>query len=1336
MSNVTLDVSGNPLSPFSNLWTESRQSSSHDNPCHMAIAVASCSQTPLASLDKGVHQPKQSMWQRLGWRKLLGRDDRDSSAGESQDETSPRTSSDHLRAKHDNLKRRISRKVGVGLPRNPKRQTPDFDRLAPRESDHRRALSADRRPLSAQRTRTPPPTDPRQSAPEIQWFGPSTTTVDRTDPEIGTRDAAIDDTISGDWDYPDPDHELDINIPKTPISEAEDMIDLEMELEKRWILNLSMHFRDGSEREKFFVTYAETSNRWRRVTVSCDYFHAPPDSLEAELKDLRYQRDKCARIYESVRESLLGIRFYDGVTNLKLETSDGQLHVYVTEDVNETIPYPPISSIGHLGGAPLIPEHLLHFESHLSGFVYKVNFGGRFYIKKEIPGPDTVDEFLYEINALHALSGVTSVIQVEGIIIDEERCVVKGLLISYAEKGALIDILYEEHGRIGFERRERWAKQIVQGLSEIHESGYVQGDFTLANIVVDLDDNAKIIDINRRGCPVGWEPPEIAAKIESNQRISMYIGVKTDLFQLGMALWALAMEDDEPERQPRPLYLSEDAGVPDYYRRIVHICLSPSPRHRLSAKELLSMFPPDVHSVYAPAVQLRHAPPYRNDWYQDSPAEFGMNEPRGMMRQADQHFLPKDFSDDAFHCLQHPPFEKHDLGKRSTLTLAGSNGDMVLSSKPSSSSTLNHQEPPTNDEYLDHSRYPIETPYYLPSHGQEVEDTPNSRETSTRNIAAHDHRLEPTTLSNEQPHLHVSATAQQPINRDNMSNGSTNQHPWHEPHSANIAHLANPPPTTPRKPADRNRLSQNGAEEEDLLTSSCLAINPALSSPETSDCYPSALPTAISPSTPIKRDEPKQQCKKTAATKPTSTTSSPSTPPIDLGSPVRPTTGNTGASLGLGAKFPAVSPFTNMLRPTGLTSYFKSAEDRSTLNSPIAASPAFPLASPVSALDSTTSDLADSAPTTSVEQHPIRSPINEARVENAGKTTEITPTVETQSDLLSLHSSSLPISPASPDSAHAMPLMPPTSASGPNLVDPKPLGAKPELTNASKSGIPLRSQLPVTPALNNSTATMELAKEPNSKLGDIQPTLLRSPDSTSSLIDSRLPISPATVNFQSITEAVNQPCTPPANEKPILSTQLESTTSLFGSRLPISPASNNYIPGTQSLTQPPPKSVDIAPLFVKPSESPLLLSSRLPISPASVNSRPLTKSTDMTRTHSKPEIAKIAAAEPLESFSLLHSRLPISPASPDRSPEVVKGGHHSRTAGTRPALAELPDSSLLLSSRLPISPASPDSRPSIVVMGEPRSKQSDANLHRHKYQITQSSSTRTYTRPCSRKHND
>lgn len=383
---------------------------------------------------------------------------------------------------------------------------------------------------------------------------------------------------------------------------VDDKADLRAELDSRWILNLSMHFRDKSDREKFFVTYAQTPNHWRRVTISCDYRNAEPGSLEMDLKELQFQRDKSLQIYESIRDSLPEIQFYDTVTNLKLETTDGRLHVHVTEDVNEIIPYPPRNTVAHILNdhdfQPLeIRESELMFDSHLSGFVYKIRHKGRVYIKKEIPGPDTVDEFLYEINALHALHGSNNVIALEAIVVDDVRETVKGLLISYAERGAIVDLLYDHRGSTPWEDRCRWAEHAVRGLSEIHEEGYVQGDFTLSNIVVDDDNNAKIIDINRRGCPVGWEPPEIATKIASNQRISMYIGEKSDLYQLGMTLWALAMDDDEPERHAPPLSVDEfPSEVPEWYQTIVRICLSTRPRDRLSAKELIDLFPEESSS--------------------------------------------------------------------------------------------------------------------------------------------------------------------------------------------------------------------------------------------------------------------------------------------------------------------------------------------------------------------------------------------------------------------------------------------------------------------------------------------------------------------------------------------------------------------------------------------------------------------------------------------------------------------------------------------------------------------------------------------------------------------
>ncbi|KAL8744185.1 MAG: hypothetical protein Q9190_003547 [Brigantiaea leucoxantha] len=549
--------------------------------------------SPPLSIESEKIEQKIRMWHRFSISRWLNRDERPTTCPDESKEPPNLT-------RPSVLGRRLSRKVVPGLPRPPtfRRQNSERrERLKAVEPSltERRAVSVDRRRATSASRLSPPPV-PCPNVLEGRQVDGGSSPGARRDPfpekALQTPERS---QVPPPPPPPPPPPQQDMNKDDPPKSEAsfDGNVDDEIkdELEKKWILNLSMHFKDHSPREKFFLTYAETPQKWRRVTVSCDYRDAPLDSLERDLQSLQFQRDKSARVYESIRSSLPEIQFYETVTNLKLETRDDRLHVHVTEDINEIIPYPAVQTVQHLQ-CTRFKESDLHFESHMSGFVYKVQVFGETYIKKEIPGPDSVDEFLYEINALTALTDSKSVIKFQGLVVDEEETVVKGLLIAFAEQGALVDILYDHRGQLPWARRERWAKQIMQGLSEIHEAGFVQGDFTLSNIVIDEKDEAKIIDINRRGCPVGWEPPEISQLVESSQRISMYIGVKSDLFQLGMVLWALAQEEDEPERQPRPLSLDKaEDYIPLYYRYIVSILLNPEPKQRLAAKDLLTTFP-------------------------------------------------------------------------------------------------------------------------------------------------------------------------------------------------------------------------------------------------------------------------------------------------------------------------------------------------------------------------------------------------------------------------------------------------------------------------------------------------------------------------------------------------------------------------------------------------------------------------------------------------------------------------------------------------------------------------------------------------------------------------
>jgi hypothetical protein len=246
-----------------------------------------------------------------------------------------------------------------GLPRSQtfKRQLSESrEHLAPVEpsAEERRAASVDRRchyPQKAGRRSLRAHPEPRSSAPS--FYGETlhetgsnyaqSLPVDLADladiEAAGSTYSDLPHAISTDMDGNEADDEYTaqdaVSVADSrslTASQYEAMI--HDELEREWILNLSMHFRDRSKREKFFVTYREQEHMWRRVTVSLDYRDAPENSLEWDLNHTKYQRDKSAKIYEAIRESLPDIQFYDTVTNLKLETTDGRLHVHVVEDGN------------------------------------------------------------------------------------------------------------------------------------------------------------------------------------------------------------------------------------------------------------------------------------------------------------------------------------------------------------------------------------------------------------------------------------------------------------------------------------------------------------------------------------------------------------------------------------------------------------------------------------------------------------------------------------------------------------------------------------------------------------------------------------------------------------------------------------------------------------------------------------------------------------------------------------------------------------------------------------------------------------------------------------------
>ena len=329
--------------------------------------------SPASSSIRDSASQSQSLWRRLinlGREKDHGTSSAPSNAAPSS--RGPASESDD--ASRGGLIRRVSRKVVPGLPRAQtfkRQQSERRTELEPVQQTpaERRAVSVDRR-LHPSVSHTS--SNPRASAPDFlntsfsdtpsvaslqsAPASPILSEKEKLVETIGVLDVAQSTIV-------EPEEEGSFVPDGTSIFETHSITSSQYdtmihdELERIWILNLSMHFRDKSKREKFFVTYRENDTHWRRVTVSLDYRLAPENSLEMELVKTKFQRDKSAKIYEAIRESLADIQFYDTVTNLKLQTNDSRLHVHVVEDVNVRASPPPSLLLNCTSALLLAPNY-------------------------------------------------------------------------------------------------------------------------------------------------------------------------------------------------------------------------------------------------------------------------------------------------------------------------------------------------------------------------------------------------------------------------------------------------------------------------------------------------------------------------------------------------------------------------------------------------------------------------------------------------------------------------------------------------------------------------------------------------------------------------------------------------------------------------------------------------------------------------------------------------------------------------------------------------------------------------------------------------------------------
>lgn len=240
-------------------------------------------------------------------------------------------------------------------------------------------------------------------------------------------------------------------------------------------------------------------------------------------------------------------------------------------------------------------------------------------IKSRDSSPDV--EFLYSIEVLHCMGGVHGFAKLVGIVTDKSRTCLKSYLIEFPR--AQWNVLQLAGlPSVPWERREKWALQLVHGLSQMHSKNFVAGGLTLYSITLVLDSTDSLLfwSFKKRliiGRKTGaYYPPELRRYRDASPTTSAakcpYVTSKMDIFHLGLLLWLLA--ENKPITRPSPPCMREGCetgnetfhdpyhaepvalpelsdSIPQYYRDVVQACRAEQPSDRPAARELLKMFP-------------------------------------------------------------------------------------------------------------------------------------------------------------------------------------------------------------------------------------------------------------------------------------------------------------------------------------------------------------------------------------------------------------------------------------------------------------------------------------------------------------------------------------------------------------------------------------------------------------------------------------------------------------------------------------------------------------------------------------------------------------------------
>ena len=306
-----------------------------------------------------------------------------------------------------------------------------------------------------------------------------------------------------------------------------------------------------------------------------------------------------------------------------LQRQPHNFHVDIIPSISSTIssPLDALSYLHDLGCPRFVESQVVQLEIIDPPHCFGACINGILVYEIKCRESSPNSEFLYSLRVLHCMKGTLGFAKLVGIVTDDEGIYLKSYLVEFPR--ARWNILQlAKNPQVSWQRREKWALQLIRGISQVHEKGFVFGGLTVYTIplVLDSTDDLCFWSFKERlvsGRKLGaYYPPEFCylrdLSLMTDPADCPCVTSKTDIFHLGLLLWLLAEGDLSTNASPVCMWKQCDAvrdgpcdsshlepvllpqlpeSVPKYYRDIVDNCRAEKSSDRPAARELLSKFP-------------------------------------------------------------------------------------------------------------------------------------------------------------------------------------------------------------------------------------------------------------------------------------------------------------------------------------------------------------------------------------------------------------------------------------------------------------------------------------------------------------------------------------------------------------------------------------------------------------------------------------------------------------------------------------------------------------------------------------------------------------------------